>query len=228
MGIGHFAVGLALKNAEPRLNAGALIFAAYLSDFLLGLFVWFGLETYHVPGDLAAKHYLTFTFPYSHGLAASFFWSALAGSLFYAGIPASAPAIRKRAVAVVAIAVLSHFILDALVHVVGLPVLGYDSYKVGLGFWEHLELELLLEVAMVVFGLMVYLNCTKEKNQIGRFGMIVLLSLLTPLMVVGQVTMTRVPPQTALIGSWILTPLILASIAFWLDRQRTRVGVGES
>jgi hypothetical protein len=228
VGIGHFAVGLALKKAEPRVNLGALIFAAYLSDFLFGLFVWFGLETYHVPGDLAAKHYLTFTFPYSHGLAASLFWSALAGSLFYAGIPASAPAIRKRAAVVVVIAVFSHFILDALVHVAGLPVLGYDSYKIGLGLWEHLELELLLEVAMVVIGLMVYLKSTKEKNQIGRFGMIALLSLLTPLMVVGQLTMTRVPSQNALIASWILTPLILASIAFWLDRQRIRVNVGEN
>lgn len=228
MGIGHFAVGLALKTAEPRLNAGALIFAAYLSDFLLGVFVGMGFEAYHIPGDLAAKHYLTFTFPYSHGLAATIFWSALAAFFFYAGIPAAPPAIRRRTAVVICVAVLSHFILDALVHVAGLPLLGYDSHKIGLGLWNHLELELSLEVVMVVLGLVIYLKCTEARNRVGRYGMVALLALLTPLMVAGQLTMTRVPSPTALVASWIATPLVLAAIAFWLDRQRTRVSVPES
>jgi hypothetical protein len=36
MGIGHVAVGLGLKYADRRINAGWLIFAASLPDFLLG------------------------------------------------------------------------------------------------------------------------------------------------------------------------------------------------
>ena len=65
MGIGHFAVGLALKKAEPRLNLGPVILSVYLSDFFLGVFVWLGLEQYHIPPDFAARRYMTFTFPYS-------------------------------------------------------------------------------------------------------------------------------------------------------------------
>src|ERR1044071_2174574 len=83
VGIGHFAVGLALKKAEPRLNLGPIIFGAYLCDFLLGIFVWLGLEQYRIPPDFAMKRYMTFTFPYSHGLAATILWSALAAVLVY-------------------------------------------------------------------------------------------------------------------------------------------------
>jgi hypothetical protein len=37
---------------------------------------------------------------------------------------------------VVAATVFSHFLLDALVHVAGLPRLGAGSYRVGLGLWH--------------------------------------------------------------------------------------------
>ena len=80
MGIGHIALGLACKRAEPRVNVGVFVFAALLADFLLGLFAFAGMETAHVPDDYAHLHYLTFTFPYSHGLAALLVWSALAAA----------------------------------------------------------------------------------------------------------------------------------------------------
>jgi len=46
MGIGHVALGLGLESVSPRLNAGLLIFSAFLADFLLGWFVLFGWESY--------------------------------------------------------------------------------------------------------------------------------------------------------------------------------------
>lgn len=68
MGIGHVAVGLGLKTADRRLNAGLLVFAAFLADFLLGWFVLAGWESYQYPADYDSVHYLLFTFPWSHGL----------------------------------------------------------------------------------------------------------------------------------------------------------------
>jgi len=47
---------------------GWLVFAAVLADFLLGIFAGLGIEHATVPRDYAHKHYLLFTFPYSHGL----------------------------------------------------------------------------------------------------------------------------------------------------------------
>ena len=222
MGIGHFAAGLALKKAEPRLNAGWLVFGAYLSDFLLGIFVWLGVERYDVPADLAAKHYLTFTFPYSHGLAADLLWSGVAGGLAFLGMTAP-PSVRKRAAWIMAAAVLSHFLLDGLVHVRGLPLWGEASPKLGLGLWNRLPLELSLEAIMVVVAVALYLDFTRARNRTGRYGMIALLALLTPLTIFGQLSLKTTPQAGPLIGAWIATPVIFAALAYWLDRQRAPI-----
>jgi hypothetical protein len=219
LGIGHFAVGLALKKAEPRLNVGWLVFGAYLSDFLLGIFVWLGIERYDVPTDLATNHYLTFTFPYSHGLSACLLWSTVAGMLTFGGL-AGPPSLRKRAAWVMAAAVLSHFLLDGLVHVRGLPLWGEASPKLGLGLWNRLPLELSLEAIMVAVALPVYLSFTRARNQMGRYGMIALLVLLTPVTIFGQLGLKTAPPAGPLIAGWIATPMIFAALAYWLDRQR--------
>src|SRR5215469_17152133 len=81
MGIGHVALALGASKAEPRLNVGWLVFAAVLSDFLLGIFAAFGLEHATVPADFTSRHYLLFTFPYSHGLLALIIWSIIFGFL---------------------------------------------------------------------------------------------------------------------------------------------------
>jgi hypothetical protein len=219
LGIGHFAVGLALKKAEPRLNLGPVIFGAYLSDFLLGIFVWMGMEQYHLPPDFATKRYMTYTFPYSHGLAATLLWSVLAALVAYRFY--SATVIRAKAAWIIAGAVFSHFVLDAIVHVVGLPMLGDNSYKIGLGLWNHLGLELSLEVAMAAVGLAIYLRCTRGEGILGRYGMITLVTLLTPAMVMGQAMTVSEPPRSALVESWIIAPLLLAASAYRLDRNRT-------
>ena len=75
---GHLAVALALKPAEKRLNLGILFFAALFADFLLGILVLVGIEQVHIPANFGNVHYLTFTFPYSHGLLASIIWSLIA------------------------------------------------------------------------------------------------------------------------------------------------------
>ena len=81
MGVGHVAVALGAAKVAPRLNVGWLVFAALLSDFLLGIFAFAGLEHASVPADYAARHYLLFTFPYSHGLLCLVLWAAIAGFL---------------------------------------------------------------------------------------------------------------------------------------------------
>src|SRR5437899_10998853 len=79
MGVGHAAVALGASRASPRLNAGWLVFGAFLADYLLGIFATVCLEQAHVPADFASRHYLTFTFPYSHGLVPLLLWAGLFG-----------------------------------------------------------------------------------------------------------------------------------------------------
>jgi hypothetical protein len=128
MGIGHVALTLGAAKVTPRLNVGWLVFAALVSDFLLGVFALMGLEYATVPPDYAQRHYLLFTFPYSHGLLPLFLWAPVAGFL----ISRLSKLDRKRVFLVIAAVVLSHFVLDGIVHVAGLPLAGGNSPKLGL------------------------------------------------------------------------------------------------
>ena len=210
MGIGHAAVALGASRLEPRINVGILIFAGFFADFLLWVFVAAGVEQVHVPADFAAKHYLTFTFPYSHGLVSLLIWGVLLGVIFCWLDGRN----RRLAFWVIAGLVFSHFVLDALVHVPELPLLWENSPKVGLALWNHLPLELVLETIMAATGLAMYLRLPGSRlNRWGVTGLTILLTGLTWL----PLFMTQAPPPSRL--NWIF-PLLFAAIPYFFDRKR--------
>lgn len=214
MGIGHAAVALGASRAVPRINAGILIFAAFLADFLLGIFGAMGMEQAHIPPDYATRHYLTFTFPYSHGLAALIAWGLLFGAIF-CWVDRQE---RIRAFWVLAALVFSHFILDGLVHVPELPLLGQNSPKVGLALWNHMPLELTLESLMALAGLMVYWSLSAG-TKVSRWGMasfVILLAALTWT----QLFSTVPPTPSQLVPTWIIAPLVFSAIPYVLDSKR--------
>ena len=157
---GHLAVGLALKKVDQRVNLGILFFASLLADFLLGLFVLIGIEQVHVPANFADLHYLTFTFPYSHGLFASLLWSLLA-FMFAQWVWRNRGDQKSKIGGVVALAVFSHFVLDWITHIPEMPLLGDSSPKLGLGLWNNLPIALTLETILVLIGLVLYFNAAK-------------------------------------------------------------------
>ena len=213
MGIGHVAVGLSLKRIEPESNAGWLIFAALLPDFLLGWFALAGWESYEAPAGFESKHYLLFTFPWSHGLAAGLIWAATGAFLAFWITR------RRRFALGVAIALLSHFVLDGIAHVKGLPLVLSGSPAFGLGLWSHLRLELALEAGMTVAGLWIYLNTTREHVQRAGTGMAIYIAVLAVVLVIGQLGAAGLPSRAALITSWLMAPPIMAGIALWFDRR---------
>lgn len=221
MGVGHVALALGASKAAPRLNVGWLVFAALLSDFLLGIFASLGLEHATVPADYATRHYLLFTFPYSHGLLALLLWAVTAGFL----ISRAHRSDRNRVLMVVALVVLSHFVLDGLVHVAGLPVDGENSPKLGLGLWNHMPLELSLETVMAIAGVALYLKLSGSgAPAIGRYGMALFVALVT-VMTWTQLFATAPPKPQQLTVAWVVVPLAFSAIAYALDRQRARQAV---
>jgi hypothetical protein len=221
MGVGHAALALGAARATPRLNAGWLVFAALLADFLLGIFASLGLEQAHVPPDYATRHYLTFTFPYSHGLLPLVLWSVLFG----AAVSLTQRVDRTKVFLVVAAVVLSHFLLDGIVHVAGLPLAGENSPKFGLGLWKHLPLELALETLMTVVGVVLYLKLAGQVTTAGsRYGMPVFMALLT-LLTWTQLFVKEPPQPSQLIPNWIGAPLVFGALAYAFDRKRARTAV---
>jgi len=214
---GHLAAGLVLKKMERRINLGWLFFAALFHDFLLGILVLLGLEQIHIPADFAQTHYLTFTFPYSHGLAASIVWSALAFGITYAVLPKWTSKERKQAGLVIALTVFSHFVLDWFVHIPEMPLFGADSLKIGLSLWNNLPLALVLEAALVIFGFVFYLITVKPKTKVARYGIAALMILVTMLTVTGQLFADTPPPANGAAMSWIFQPFLICGLAYWFD-----------
>ena len=218
LGVGHAAVALGAARLIPRLNVGWLVFAATLADFLLGVFAALRLEQAHVPADFATRHYLTFTFPYSHGLVPLLIWGTILGWL----VSRLEGPDRSRAFVVVGALVVSHYLLDGLVHVAGLPILGESSPKLGLGLWENLPLELAMETAMTAACVVLYLQFIGSRAPaIARYGVTVLMVLLTA--ATWSPLATSVPPTEAqLIPSWIGMPVLFSALVYAFDRKRVQ------
>ena len=216
---GHLAAGLVLKKMEQRINLAWLFFAALFHDFLLGILVLLGLEQIHIPANFAETHYLTFTFPYSHGLAASIVWSALAFGITYAVLPKWTSKERKQAGLVIALTVFSHFVLDWFVHIPEMPLLGENSPKVGLSLWNNLPLALGLEVGLVLIGFIYYLSVVKPKTNLAKYGVAALMVLITVLTISGQLFSETPPPANGAAMSWIFQPFLICGLAYWFDRK---------
>jgi len=216
MGVGHAALAVGSAKFAPRVNVGWLIFAALFCDFLLGIFASLGPEHSTAPPDFAARHYLWLTFPYSHGLLGVLLWSLSAGFL----VSRISKSDRKLILIVVAALVFSHFILDALVHVVGLPLLGDNSFKIGFGLWRNLPLELSLETVMALLGVVIFLRAAGPNcPAIARFGIPALIAFLT-VMTWTQLSLVVPPQPNQLIPGWIAAPLVLSAAAYALDCRR--------
>lgn len=153
MFVGHLGAGLVAKAADRRINLGVLFACSMLLDAVLWLLALAGVERMNTPPDYAARHYLTFDFPYSHSLIGAIVWAAGAALLWRAfarGGGASAGAL------IVALTALSHWLLDALVHAPDLSLWGFASPRVGLGLWDHQPWALIVELGLAVAGLILF------------------------------------------------------------------------
>lgn len=118
--------------------------------------------------------------------------------------------------------VLSHFLLDVLVHRADLPLLGGDSYKIGLGLWNYIFASSLIELLIFLSGLWMYLKSTKGATFIGKYGMIIFSAFVT--IVWMSTLLTPTPSDFNIIGFAIfglVFQLLVIRIVSWLDRRRT-------
>ena len=213
---GHVGVALAIGKAERRVNVGVFIAAALLLDFLLWLFVLFGPESVFIPGNFAATHQPEFVFPYSHGLVSSLAWSVVAGAAgfyWYAHLGVA----RWSVAAMIAAAVFSHWLLDALIHRPELPLAGASSVKLGLGLWQCMPTALAIEAAIVVAGLLLFVS----GSTLSRGKVIALAALSVLILIFTVVGMKIAPPPPsamAMAGSSLVTLVVVCALFCWLGK----------
>jgi hypothetical protein len=214
---GHVGAALAVARTERRINLGAFVFAALLLDVLLWTFILLGWESVTIPGDFAATRRPAFVFPNSHSLVAGVAWSALAGVAACIGY-ARRKAARWRPAALFAVAVFSHWLLDALVHVPGLPLAGAGSPEVGLGLWQNLPVAHSVEAAVVVAGLCLFVpGAAMPRRQKMRLTLLSILVL--AFTVAGQTWAPPPPSAAAMAGSSLVTILVVCVLAYRFGRS---------
>lgn len=215
MFVGHYGPAFAAKAAKRSIPLWVLFLAVQLVDIAWAVLVLLGVEKVRVAPGITAANPLDFTyFPYTHSLAGAAAWAVAAG-IMYRLLRRSDGAAGAL---IVGAAVFSHWVLDWLVHRPDLPLYD-DTLKVGLGLWNHPIPALLLELAILFAGLVLYLRSTEPVSRAGRYGMAVFVAVLALLQAVSLLgpppPSDKVPPLMGLV-----LYLGLTAIAYRLDRLR--------
>ena len=213
---GHLGAGLLLKRAGRNVSLGWLFFAAMLLDVLLWLLVLAGIESVRVPANFRTMADLTFDFPCSHGLVASLGWALV---MFLTGwaVCRRFPQHRFAGALTLAAAVLSHFVLDWLVHIPELPVAGRDSKMLGFGLWRQLPLAWTVETALAAGGVWVFLK-TQPRDRRRTYTLVAVMTLVTAMTILGQASTSAPPSIAAMAGSSLLLIGLLVAFGWWVDR----------
>lgn len=221
MFIGHFGLGFGAKTLAPRVSLGTLFLSAQFIDLLWPTLLLLGVERVRIAPGATAVTPLDFEhYPISHSLAAVIGWALLVGSLHFL--------LRRnrRNALIVAALVVSHWLLDLLVHRPDLPVLPDDRLFVGLGAWSSLGLTLLIELPLFFAGLWLYARSTAAADAKGSWLLWSLVALLL-LIYAGNLFGGPPPNVEAIIWAGHLQWLLVAW-AYWIDRHRRTVGPAAS
>jgi len=213
MFIGHFGIGLGAKKAGPRVSLGTLFLASQFLDLLWPTFLLLGWERVRIQPGITKMTPLDFTYyPFSHSLAMAGIWGTILGFGYYL--------FKKdhRGAIVVGCCVLSHWALDFLVHRRDLPLFPGNGSLAGLGLWNHPVIEVLLEGAIFVVGLLLYLRTTKAKNNLGKW---VFWTLISFLVLIYLANILGSPPPNVTAIAWVGQAQWLVVLwAYWADRNR--------
>jgi membrane-bound metal-dependent hydrolase YbcI (DUF457 family) len=210
MFVGHYGVSFAARRLEYSPPLWLLFIAVQLLDVLWAPFVLLGIEKVRiVPGITASNPLDLYYMPYTHSLVAALLWSAVALALYRSR--GGGPGARAAAL-LVGLAVLSHWVLDFVVHRPDLPLYD-DTAKVGLGLWNRPALAFALEAAVLFGGTALYLG--------GQSGPRLPMILFGAVMLLIQAYVFFGPPpvsaQAAAVTA-LVAYVVFAAVAAWLER----------
>ncbi len=167
MFVGHYAASLVLKRVEKKASLGLLFIAVQLVDVVFFPLVLLGIERLNIVENFTqSTHFELEYMPYTHSLLASFLWAG-----FIYGVYRIIPPRNRSVALVMGIAVLSHWLLDLIVHTPDLPLWSDASTKLGFGLWNNAIATYVLETVLLAVGLWIYLRSTTASTAIGKYGM---------------------------------------------------------
>ncbi|MBX7540411.1 hypothetical protein [Qipengyuania sphaerica] len=220
MFIGHFAPAFIARGfTEEAPKLGTLFVAAQLVDWAFFTFAIFGMEHLRiVPGITAMNPMDLYHMPYTHSLVGSAAWAV--------GFAVLIALLTKNMVAATwaAIVVMSHWLLDLLVHRPDLTISGGEE-KLGFGLWNYPAIAMPLEIGLVLLAFWFYVSRTKGP-------------VAPPLVLIGVMLLFQAidwfgpPPEEAGLGMYLLALFayaVMTGLAFWVGStrwHRNEVGLG--
>jgi hypothetical protein len=114
--------------------------------------------------------------------------------------------------------VVSHWVLDALVHRPDLPLYPGGQLLVGAGLWNSVPATLLLEIAALSAGAAVFVFSTRAADAIGRWALAALLGLLLAIYVANL--LGPVPPDITAVAYAGHAQWLLVAWGYWIDAHR--------
>jgi hypothetical protein len=168
MTAGHFGFAAGMKSPAPHLPLWALMLSTYLLDFVFIVLVALGLESFAPlhPEAAAAYGNVLIHAGYSHSLLGAGLIALIAALL------ASWAWGRHNGI-VVGTVVLSHWVLDLLVHRADLPLLPGNAGNgplLGFGLWDYPLVSIGLELVLVLIGAYLYYQSTQRAPAAIRDG----------------------------------------------------------
>jgi hypothetical protein len=214
--LGHYALGFGAKKLTPYTSLGTLLLAAELVDLLWPTFLMLGLETVRIAPGITRVTPLDFTsYPLTHSLVMSVLWAGLFAALyaFFRRYP--------RGALVLAVLVLSHWVLDVISHRPDMPIWPGGGPRIGLGLWYSLPATLAVEGVLFALGIWIYATNTEPVDAIGRYSLSAFVIALAATYLAS--VFGPPPPSTSAIAMVGQAQWLLVAWGYWLDRHRVAV-----
>jgi membrane-bound metal-dependent hydrolase YbcI (DUF457 family) len=152
--------------------------------------------------------------PYTHSLVGALAWSALAFALArWIRVGGGSP----RAAGILALAVLSHWFLDVVVHGPDLPIYD-DAARVGFGLWSHTLPAFLVEVGFLGGSIAWCLRSRQVAPTLRRRGIVVFGGVLLAVQAANSFGPIPTSP-TAMVSVALCSYVVFAAVVYRLERR---------
>ena len=187
--------------------------AAMLVDLIWPILLLLGVEHVQLRRGATRMTPLVFAdYPWTHSLVTGIGWAVLF-AIVYWGVSR-----YGRGAIVVGLLVISHWVLDFIVHAPDLPLYPGGGAKYGLGLWNQPIVTIGIESFMLAIGILIYRDVTKPRDRIGSIGFWLFIVFIGAIYIANA---SGTPPPNERVLAWIaLSAWLLPLWAGWFDAHR--------
>jgi len=221
MFVGHYAAAMAAKAIEPKAPMWTLAAASQLIDIGWSAFIIAGIERASVDPALPGSTLVLEHMPWTHSLPAVFAWSV--GGALLALLLLRLPIWAS---VVVGLTVLSHWVLDLLVHRPDLE-LWPGGERLGFGLWNYPVPEQAVEIGLIALCGGAWIASRKTLGRVA-WPALAFIGFLVALQIVAMLSPQPAGPLGAGSGATILVIyLVVVAVAALTDlRSKARAVSG--